>query len=75
MKTHRTFSIALLLCAAFASCGRLPTDTTAAPEQASHNGLTIGSGNGVGTGDGGTMDGGTAQSDTTGRGLTIGSGN
>jgi hypothetical protein len=90
MKTLRTLPIALLLCAAFASCGPLPTDNTATPDEASYDsGVTIGSGNrsegdgyglgsgnGVGTGDAGTMDGGTTSTDSTGRGgVTIGSGN
>ncbi|HEX2077550.1 MAG TPA: hypothetical protein VHG08_07565 [Longimicrobium sp.] len=74
MKTHRILSIALL-CAAFTACGQLPTDN-ALPDEASYNGYTIGSGNGVGSGDAGTMDGGTTQTDSTGRGgFTIGSGN
>ncbi|HEU0298292.1 MAG TPA: hypothetical protein VFR37_02535 [Longimicrobium sp.] len=93
MKTHHTLPIAILLCAAFASCGRLPTDNPAAPDQASYDsgytigsgnlqsqedgrgGFGIGSGNGVGTGEAGTMDGGTTPTDSTGRGVTIGSGN
>ena len=75
MKTHRTLPIVILLCAAFASCGRIPTDTAAAPDGASYDGVTIGSGNRAGGGEAGTMDGGTMQSDSTGRGVTIGSGN
>jgi hypothetical protein len=90
MKTHRTLPITLLLCAAFAACERLPTDSAAAPGQASYDtGLTIGSGNkesggngdgaGAGAGDtsaAGTMDGGTTQTDSTGRGgFGVGSGN
>lgn len=90
MKTHRTLSLAVLLCAAFASCGPLPTNTDAAPDRASYdsgftigsgnessrNGFGMGSGNGVGTGEVGTMDGGTTSTDSTGRGgYGMGSGN
>ena len=77
MKIHRTLPIGLLLCAALAACGRTPTGTAAAPDQASYDsGYTIGSGNRAGGGEAGTMDGGTTQSDSTGRGgFGIGSGN
>jgi hypothetical protein len=77
MKTHRILPLAILLCAAFASCGPLPTDTAAAPDKASYDtGYGMGSGNGVGSGDAGTMDGGTTPTDSTGRGgFGMGSGN
>lgn len=89
MKTLRTLPLALLLCA-IAACDRLPTDVAAAPEDASYDtgytigsgnlqsytGFGMGSGNGVGSGDMGTMDGGLMSTDSTGRGgFTIGSGN
>lgn len=78
MKTHRTLPIAILLCAAFASCGPLPTDNAAAPAAASYDtGYTTGSGNvqsqedgrggfGMGSGNGvGTGDAGTMDGGTT----------